>query len=75
MPNPGAFGRVVQVQPLSLQDFPGKLAAIVFFAGCNLRCPFCYNAELVLPELYSSLEPIPYERILADLAPRRGFLD
>lgn len=70
-----AFGKIVHVQPLSLQDFPGKLAAIVFFAGCNLRCPFCYNAELVLPELYASFEPIPYERILADLAQRRGFLD
>ena len=75
MQNLRALGKIVHVQPLSLQDFPGKLAAILFFAGCNLRCPFCYNAELVLPELYSSLAPIPYERILRELAERRGFLD
>ncbi len=75
MPNPKAFGQVVHVQPLSLQDFPGRLAAILFFAGCNLRCPFCYNAELVLPELYASLPSLSFERVLADLAQRRGFLD
>lgn len=70
-----SLGKIVHVQPLSLQDFPGQLAAILFFAGCNLRCPFCYNAELVLPELFSSLQPLPYERVLAELARRRGFLD
>ncbi|MCX7843906.1 MAG: anaerobic ribonucleoside-triphosphate reductase activating protein [Candidatus Bipolaricaulota bacterium] len=70
-----AFGKAVHLQPLSLQDFPGRLAAILFFAGCNLRCPFCYNAELVLPELYAPLAPLPYERILRDLMERRGFLD
>ncbi len=69
------LGKIVHVQPLSLQDFPGQLAAILFFAGCNLRCPFCYNAELVLPELLSSLQPLPYERVLAELSQRRGFLD
>lgn len=69
------LGKIVHVQPLSLQDFPGQLAAILFFAGCNLRCPFCYNAELVLPELLAPLQPLPYERVLAELAQRRGFLD
>jgi pyruvate formate lyase activating enzyme len=35
------------LQRLSLIDFPGKLAAVVFTVGCNFRCPFCHNGELV----------------------------
>lgn len=31
----------------TLVDFPGKVAASYFLRGCNLRCPYCYNAELV----------------------------
>jgi pyruvate formate lyase activating enzyme len=33
----------------SLVDYPGKVAAVLFFRGCNLRCPWCHNRELVLP--------------------------
>lgn len=65
----------MHVQPLSLSDYPGKLAAVVFFAGCNLRCPFCYNSELVLPELMAGLKPLDPEEIIAQLAERAGFLD
>lgn len=75
MESPRAFGKIVHIQPLSLQDFPGRLAAILFFAGCNLRCPFCYNAELVLPELYARFAPIPWEEVLRKLEERRDFLD
>ena len=70
-----AFGKIAHVLPLSLCDYPGKLAAVVFFAGCNLRCPFCYNAELVLPELVEGLSPWAFARVRAWLAERTGFLD
>jgi pyruvate formate lyase activating enzyme len=33
--------------PLTLIDFPGKIACIVFTIGCNFRCPYCHNPELV----------------------------
>lgn len=33
--------------PASLLDWPGKVCATLFTAGCNLRCPFCHNPELV----------------------------
>jgi pyruvate formate lyase activating enzyme len=33
--------------PLSLSDFPGRSAAVVFTAGCNFRCPFCHNGGLL----------------------------
>ena len=35
-------------QKLTLLDYPGKTAAIVFTHGCNFRCPFCHNAGLVI---------------------------
>src|SRR5665647_2062587 len=34
-------------QKLTLIDYPGKLATTVFTVGCNFRCPFCHNPELV----------------------------
>lgn len=34
-------------QKLTLIDYPGKLASIVFTVGCSFRCPFCHNPELV----------------------------
>lgn len=75
MPETNAFGRLVHIQPLSLADYPGKLAAVIFFAGCNLRCPFCYNSELVLPERMGGLQPVDSQAVLATLAERVGFLD
>lgn len=40
--------RIAGLQKLTLLDFPEKTACTVFTAGCNLRCPFCHNAGLVL---------------------------
>jgi len=40
----------------TLLDFPGKVAAAVFLPGCNLRCPFCQNPDLVLPDLIKSTD-------------------
>jgi pyruvate formate lyase activating enzyme len=39
-------------QKLSLIDYPGKIAAVIFTQGCDFRCPFCHNPELVIPDLY-----------------------
>lgn len=44
------------LQKFSLLDYPGHLAAIIFTAGCNFRCRFCYNPMLVLPERYGKLK-------------------
>lgn len=41
-------------QKLTLIDYPGKVAATVFTAGCNFRCPFCHNPELVKLAVCSS---------------------
>ncbi len=35
-------------QKTSLNEWPGKVCSVVFLQGCNFRCPFCYNYDLVL---------------------------
>lgn len=61
------------LQRLTLLDFPGKMAATVFTGGCNLRCPFCHNASLVIPEKFGAT--IPEEEFFAFLDKRRGILE
>ena len=43
------------LQKFSLLDYPGELSAIIFTQGCNFRCPYCHNPELVDPVRYSPL--------------------
>jgi pyruvate formate lyase activating enzyme len=38
----------LRLRKTSLVDYPGEIAAVFFFPGCNLRCPWCQNRELVL---------------------------
>ncbi len=40
--------KIYGLQKTTLLDFPEKIACTVFTGGCNLRCPFCHNASLVL---------------------------
>ena len=61
------------LQKLSMVDYPGKLAATVFTGGCNLRCPFCHNAPLVLRPLETP--KLSVAEVLAFLRSRKGLLD
>ncbi len=57
--------------PASFIDYPGRVAAVVFFQGCNFCCPYCHNAQLIpreRAESYSSSE------VLDRLAQQRGKL-
>jgi len=47
--------QIAGIQKMTLVDFPNRVAATVFTRGCNFRCPFCHNPELVIPEQYSPL--------------------
>lgn len=60
------------LQKLTLLDYPGKVACTVFLGGCNLRCPFCHNGELVLSPGPAALTE---EALLTFLERRRGLLD
>lgn len=61
------------LQKTTLLDYPGKIACIVFLAGCNFRCPFCQNPELVVDS--DKLPTISEEEILKFLQSRIGKLD
>jgi uncharacterized Fe-S radical SAM superfamily protein PflX len=48
-------------QKISLLDFPGRVAAIVWVGGCNFRCPFCYNRDLVVnPDSLPSISEMEF---------------
>ena len=60
------------LQKMTLLDFPGAVACTVFLGGCDFRCPYCHNAELLdgsFPPLMDDAE------LLAFLRKRQGLLD
>ena len=59
-------------QKLTLLDYPGRTACTVFTGGCNLRCPFCHNADLVRTPMAG---PNLTDEVITYLARRRGILD
>lgn len=64
---PGLFRGWVRT---SLAEYPGRVATVPFTGGCTFRCPFCYNADLVLrPAL---LPRFTAEEVLLRLASLRG---
>ena len=60
------------LQKMTLLDFPGHVACTVFTGGCDLRCPFCHNFELVDGTAPAIMEE---EELLSFLEKRRGLLD
>ena len=62
---------IAGLQKMTLLDYPGKVACTVFLQGCNYRCPFCHNSELL-----GGGEPfMTEEAFFAFLDSRRGLLD
>jgi pyruvate formate lyase activating enzyme len=59
----------------SLMDYPGKIAAVIFTQGCNFRCGYCHNPQLVLPELFLSNPEFASLNILSYLKERKSWLD
>ncbi len=39
--------KIAGLQKMTLLDYPGKVACTVFLQGCNFRCPFCHNSDLL----------------------------
>jgi len=58
---------------VSLIDWPKRIAAVIFVGGCNFRCPFCYNVDLVLnPQKIPDLDE---KKILEKLKERKDFIE
>jgi pyruvate formate lyase activating enzyme len=62
------------LQKHSLIDFPGKISAVLFLCGCNFRCPYCHNPQLVAPPA-SEAQGLSIAAVEAFLEERRGLLE
>lgn len=56
--------------PFTLLDYPDKTACILWFAGCNMRCSYCYN-----PEIVNGKGKLSFEEVKTFLQSRKQFLD
>lgn len=61
---------IYAVTPFTMLDFPGKTACIVWFSGCNMRCAYCHN-----PQIVKSKGRFSSDRVFEFLESRRGLLD
>jgi len=59
---------------LSLLDYPGKIAAVVFTIGCNFRCWFCQNRDLVFKN-YKNLVVYSEEEVIEKIESAKGMID
>lgn len=64
--------RIYGLNKTTLLDYPGHVAATIFLGGCNFRCPFCQNGDLVLrPETQRTIEE---GEVYSFLEKRKGIL-
>jgi len=65
--------KIKGLQKTSLIDYPGKVCSIIFLSGCNFRCPYCQNPDLInQPEKLNDIEP---EKVIEHLLKNRKWLD
>lgn len=57
--------------PTSFLDWDGHVSAVIFTSGCNFRCPWCHNKDLVL----KNTTPIPLVDVISNIKARSTFLD
>jgi len=67
--------KILGLQKQSLIEYPGKISAVIFLGGCNLRCQFCHVPHLVLPEEIEKQKEISQKEIFSFLKERRNFLE
>lgn len=67
--------KICAIQKTTLIDYPGHVAATIFLAGCNFRCPWCYAKELVFPELIATQPDLSQEEVFDFLKTKKGYLE
>ncbi|MCF0145111.1 MAG: 4Fe-4S cluster-binding domain-containing protein, partial [Eubacterium sp.] len=60
------------LQKMTLLDFPGKIACTVFLGGCDFRCPFCHNSDLLDRNAEAQMDE---EELLRFLEKRKNLLE
>jgi len=70
----GVKMKIAGFQKTSLIDYPGKIVSIVFTQGCNLKCPYCHNSELI-PLESTDNSYFPEEDIFDFLKMRKKLID
>jgi pyruvate formate lyase activating enzyme len=70
LPKESVAKPIYSLTPFTLLDYPHKSACILWFAGCNMRCLYCYNPEIVFGKGI-----IPFEKVLDFLKSRKQLLD
>jgi len=61
------------IQRVSFIDYPGKISCVIFARGCNFRCFYCHNPELIYPELFK--DTVSLVSLLGFLRERKGKID
>ncbi|SMD45981.1 pyruvate formate lyase activating enzyme [Aquiflexum balticum DSM 16537] len=61
---------IYSITPFTLLDYPDHTACILWFAGCNMRCGYCYN-----PEIVTGKGKVSFEEVLSFLQKRKNLLD
>jgi len=59
------------IQKTSLLDYPDIISAIIWTVGCNFRCPYCYNKDIV----FGNVQPVPEKEVISFLEKRKGILE
>lgn len=65
--------KICGLNKTTLLDYPGKVAATIFVGGCNFRCPFCHNGDLVLHS--DKIQGYSEEEIFSFLRKRKNVLE
>lgn len=63
---------ILGLHKTTLLDYPGHVAATLFTGGCNFRCPYCHNKDIV--QMAESLVPLSESELFSFLKKRRGIL-
>lgn len=65
--------KIKGIQGVSTVDYPGRIVTTLFTGGCNFRCPFCQNRDLILN--HERISTIPDKEVVDKLKRRKGFID
>lgn len=66
----GALLPIYSITPFTMLDFPDRTSCIIWFSGCNMRCGYCHN-----PQIVKSKGKYPINDVLSFLEKRKGLLD